>query len=232
MNSQDITITENRARKAVDDAITRVAIPQTKQMVEEATQNERIRTGVITKFYPYLDKAEVKLDNVNKKVLCKILHRYGGDMIDFYTPLANVAKKDKKTKEPYIKPRRLQHVCVLSINDKDSKENLILGYYTNEEIVEKNPAKPGNLKLVSVTDTNEYWIKFGKDGLQLKLPSRPTINVGGMLDNIDGEMEEVDFADSTDVYTKDEVYSKEEVYTKEEVDELIQKAVEEALNGE
>ena len=45
-------------------------------------------------------------------------------------------------------------------------------------------------------------------------------------------MEEVDYADSTNVYTKQEVYNKTEVYTKEEVDELISKAIAEALGDE
>ena len=39
-------------------------------------------------------------------------------------------------------------------------------------------------------------------------------------------MEEVDYADSTNVYTKDEVY------TKEEVDELIAQKIAEALGDE
>ena len=39
----------------------------------------------------------------------------------------------------------------------------------------------------------------------------------------------MDYADSTNVYTKQEVYNKTEVYTKEEVDELISKAIAKAL---
>ena len=43
---------------------------------------------------------------------------------------------------------------------------------------------------------------------------------------MDKDMAPIDYADSSNVYTK------EEVYTKQEVDELISKAIAEALNGE
>ena len=85
-----------------------------------------------------------------------------------------------------------------------------------------NPASPGNFKIISIGGTNQFWIKFGADGLDLRLPKAATLNVGDM----DKNMEEVDYADSTNVYTKDEVY------TKEEVDELIAQKIAEALGDE
>ena len=140
-NAKDITVTEGRAKKAVDSIVTELTMPKVTDKVKTAIEEERIRTGVITKFYPYLDKAEVKLDNTNTKLLCKILHRYGGDLIDFFTPLAEKEFFDNERKEPCVIPRHEQHVLVLKIHDADSDENLILGYYQNEEIIEKDPAK-------------------------------------------------------------------------------------------
>ena len=96
MNSKDITVTKPRAKNAVQKQIDKVVTPKIDNAVKTAVENERIRTGVITKFYPYLDKAMVKLDHTNKLILCKILHRYGGDLFDFYTPLSYKKIYDEK----------------------------------------------------------------------------------------------------------------------------------------
>lgn len=224
--SNDLVITEGRARQAFNDAATRVILPTVDNKINTSVENERIRTGVITKFYPYLDKAEVKLDKTHKKIKCKILHRFGGELIDLYTPLANKVMVDNNH-EKYVVPRVTQHVCVLNINDEDSQEHIILGYYRNKNISGLNPAKPGNMRISALGVTNDFYIQFGLDGLINKLPKKSTVKVG----YFDEDMSEVDYASSGNVYTKEEVYNKEEVYTKEEVDELIQKKVAEALEN-
>ena len=237
MNSKDITVTQPRARNAIEKQVSKIVTPQIETKVEKAVADDRIRTGIITKFYPYWDKAEVKLDNVKEIVLCKILHRYGGDMMDFYTPAHYKKIYDEKRREVAIIPKAAHHVCVLRIHDADSVENLILGYYQNKDIVGFEPAAPGNLNLMSINDTNIYWINFGAKGLELRLSSKPTFISG----NLPSRMDDFDYADSTNVYTKDECYNKkecynktecynkQEVYTKEEVDELIAEKVAEAL---
>ena len=217
-----ITSTTGRLEQSINQAVNRVAGPQITQQINEKVEDERIRTGVITKFYHYLDKAEVRLDNSDELVLCKILHRFGGDLIDLYTPLEEELTFCDTLKEPCVIPRSQLHVCVLNIHDADSEEQLILGFYQNEELVNLNPASPGNFKIVNRASENQFWIKFGADGLDLRLPSSPTTNIGEM----DKDMGPIDYADSSNVYTK------EEVYTKQEVDELISKAIAEALNGE
>lgn len=201
MNSKDITVTEPRFKEAVGSFINEVTTPNINKKVNTAIENERIKTGVITKFYPYLDKAMVKLDNTNKTVLCKILHRFTGDLIDFYTPLENEQIFDDELKEPAIIPRAAQHVLVANINDKDSEENLILGYYLNEEVVGFSPAKPGNIKFMSLTESNPFWVKFGRDGLECRLPSNPRLS-SGVLDK---DMVDVEYADKSEVYSKEEV---------------------------
>lgn len=219
--AQNITITENRVKQALNTTIKGIVVPTIKETVKEAVENERIRTGVITKFYPYLDKAEVKLDESGSKVLCKILHRYGGDMIDFYTPLAYKKMFDNKMKEPCIIPRARQHVCVLQIHDADSDENLILGYYQNRNIKGFEPAPHGNIKIMSITEPNLYWIQFGRNGLELRLPEKGKMKKGVLPK----EMESFEYVDSKEVYTK------EEVYTKQEVDELIAAKIAETLSN-
>lgn len=222
------TITQGRMEQAIEHAVNRVAGPQISQQIDDAVASERIRTGTITKFYHYLDKAEVDLDFSNEKVLCKILHRFGGEMIDLFTPLADEISFCDELREPCVIPRAVLHCLVLNISDEDSDEWLLLGFYQNEEFIGLNPAEPGNFKIAVRTGTNQFWIKFGFDGLDLRLPDNATTNVGDM----DRDMVPVDYANTDSVYTKDEVYNKTEVYTKEEVDELIGKKIAEFLGEE
>ena len=222
------TITQGRMEQAINHAVNRVTGPQITQQINDAVASERIHTGRVTKFYHYLDKAEVDLDFSNEKVLCKILHRFGGELIDLFTPVADEVTFCDNLKEPCIIPRGTLHCLVLNISDEDSDEWLLLGFYQNEDLVGLNPAEPGNIKIVTRGGTNQFWIKFGYDGLDLRLPETSTMNVGDM----DRDMTPVDYANSDTVYTKEEVYNKTEVYTKEEVDELIRQRIAEALGDD
>lgn len=227
MRSGDITVTDATLKDLLISNVESNLKPKIEKKIDKKVEDSLIKTGRITKFYPYLDKAEVQLDVNDQKIICKILHRYGGDLLDLYTPLEAERIYDDDMHEVAIIPKAAQNVCVLSINDRDSKENLILGYYQNKELVGLNPARPGNMKLMSITELNPFWIKFGVDGLELRLPKKSSMSVG----DLDKDMQDVDFASADNVYTKEEVYSKSEVYTKEEVDELIHQAVQEALQN-
>lgn len=228
MNTNDITPTRGRLKEALDNAVTNRALPQITRQIETTVDEEKIRTGRVVKFYHYLDKALVELDNTDETVLCKILHRFGGALIDLYTPSADTIDYCDDLHEPCIIPRGDLNCLIINIHDSDSEEYLLLGYYQNEEFVGLNPASPGNFKIISIGGTNQFWIKFGADGLDLRLPDTATTNVGDMNKN----MTPIDYANSDTVYTKEEVYNKTEVYTKEEVDELIAQKIAEALGDE
>lgn len=223
MKTDDITVTQGRIRQAFDKGFGKIIEHNTQKIVKNEVETCKVRTGRVTKFYPYWDKAEVKLDNVNKKVLCKILHRFGGELIDYYTPNGDFVYDDKR-KEKCIIPRGDLHCLIVNIHDNDSQEYLLLGYYSNEELVGVNPASQGNFKIVSRGGTNQYWIKFGYDGLDLRLPSKTTINAGDM----DSNMESLEYASKDDVYTKDEITEiisnfalLIDVYTKDEILQLF-----------
>ena len=230
MQSKDITITDARFQDTVSKTIKNIVAPEIETRVNKAIEETLIQTGKIVRYYPYLDKAKVKLDSNKKTVLCKILHRYGGDMIDFYTPYAYKQIYDEDLHEPCIIPFAEARVCVLNVKDFDSDEHLILGYYQNEELTGINPAKPGNVKMTSIVPTSVFWFKFGVDGVEYRSPSQPKIDVG----DLEKDIKPVKYANSDDtytkeeLYTKDELYTREEVYTKKEVDELIKKAIREA----
>ena len=122
------TITQGRMEQSIEHAINRVAGPQITQQINQAVEDERIRTGSVTKFYPYLDKAEVKLDHSGELVLCKILHRFGGELLDLYTPTADSVGYCDNLHEPCIFPREKLHCLIININDLDSDEHLLLGF--------------------------------------------------------------------------------------------------------
>lgn len=228
VDSKNITATKGRLQEGLDKVTSNMIDKTVPSQINEAVDKVKIRTGVITKFYPYIDKAEVKLDFSGKKVLCKILHRCGGDLIDFYTPSAYETDYDDNLHEKYIIPMASQNVCVLHIHDSDSEENLILGYYMNEEIVGYNPAKPGNIKIMGICqDSNEYWFKFGFEGFKYKTHSAPSRQIGDV--HTEEGVEEVSYANSKNVYTKEEVDKLIEdierqttSYTKEEIDAMLE----------
>ena len=211
MKSNDITVTDNRLLEALSNPVSKIVGNTVPQQIKKATEALKIYTGVVTKFYPYLDKAEVKLDKGNKKVLCKILHRYGGELLDFYTPFGEQTLCET-LKEPCVIPRDTLHCLIVDVQDFDSNEHLILGFYMNEEIVGLNPAKPGNMKLITRGGSNHHWLSFGYCGLDVRTSKEPTQEIGSQTD----EVVPIEYAN------QDNVYDKEEVYNKEEVDELIE----------
>lgn len=224
-NSKNITATEGRLTSNINNLV-RNSINNSgiEQRIIESAESSKPHSGVVVKFYPHLDKALVKLSN-NKSVYCHILHLFGGELLDLFTPLGEKSFCET-LREPCVVPRAELNCFVTDIGNKTSHEWLLVGYYNNEELIGVNPAEPGNVKIVTRGGMNQFWIKFGYDGLDLRLPNTATINKGEMND----DMEPVDYASAGDVYTRDEVYCKDEVYTKDEVDELIKKAIEEALD--
>jgi hypothetical protein len=221
--SKNITVTPNRMEQSINNAVNRVMGPQIVQQINDTVLGDRLRIGVITKYYHFLDKAEVEFSDSSTQI-CRILHRFGGELSDYYTPSGDEDYCDD-LHEPCIIPRAELEVAVANIQDSD--EPLILGFMESE-LIGVNPATPGNLKIVTRGGTNQFWIKFGYDGLDLRLPDTASTNVGDM----DSDMTPVDYANTDSVYTKDEVYNKQEVYTKEEVDELIGNKIAEFLGEE
>jgi hypothetical protein len=217
--SQNITVTDARTKRAFHNLITEAVMPSVHEAIQQEAENFQIATGVMTKFYPYLDKAEVKLDNANEKILCKIMHRFDGNIIDFFTPQGN-RKFDDKRKEPYIAPLHNLHCLIMDIND-NTKEYLLLGYYTPKNIVGIRPASQGAMRICSIGATKENYIEF--NGAKLKIQTSKGIQREKGQFNTDTET--VEYANSKETYTK------EELYTKAEVEELIDMKITEALSN-
>lgn len=203
--SDNINVTDARLRRALSREIDYSVMPGVNQKIKKAVNDSKFKIGEMVKFYPYLDKAMVKVDS--KTIICKILHRFGGDITDFYTPMGD---EDYCTvlKEPCIIPMATLECLILDVDDS-SNEQILVGYLNSDDIVGLNPASQGNFKITTRGGSNQFWIKFGFDGLDLRLPDEVTTNVGEM----DKDMTLVDYSNT--FYTKSEIDSKiEEIMAK------------------
>lgn len=193
--------------------------------INKTVDASKIRTGILKKYYPYVDKAEVQLDNVTKPVVCRIAHNFAGSVVDFFTPAGERGFCDN-LKEVCFYPKEELHVFVADISNEDAKEMLLIGYYFPNDIVGIKPASPGYMKITDIGATNQWGVEIGQG--EVKITTSDGIKV------VEGEYHadntEINYADSANTYTK------KEVYTKEEVDELIKKAIddlkEEIINGD
>lgn len=223
--SDSITLTNRRQYDPLKRIVNRIIEDkQIEEIIHKTVDAAKLRTGIQTKFYPYADKAEVKLDHNNKLVVCRNLHLFGGSMMDFFTP-AGERSFCETLKEQCIIPREELHVLVADISNQDMKEMLLLGYFNPKDIVGIKPADPNYFKITDVGATNLWGIEIGNGEIK--------INTMAGVQYVEGEYHadntEINYADSANTYTKTEVY------TKQEVDALIKKAIDdlkEEINGE
>ena len=216
-NLMNITATDGRVKSAITPVINSVVDSKLEKEIKKEVDKSKIQIGILTKYYPYLDKAEVKVDD--KIILCKILHRMHGSLVDFFTPLGD-SSFCETLKEPCIIPRGELDCLVADIND-NTKEQLLLGYFLKNDILYTHPAEPGHYRIADLSATNEYGLDIGAGGINLNSNEGVTFTEG--LTSSDNSV--VEYANNNNVYPK------EEVYTKEEVDELIDKLRKE-LTGE
>lgn len=206
MNSKNITDTDSRLFEGLSNIVKDVYTQQgIDDKIKNTVEENMITTGYVTKYYPYLNKCEVRLDTTGKKVLCRIGSLFGGDLLFLYTPSGDEGYC-RSLNEPCVFPRGRVSCLVANIND-DTDEYVLINYYFPNELIGLNPSAPGNFKIIAVGGVNEYNIKFGLDGL--KITSNGMIETTE-LDDLDGEI------------------SKEH-YTKQEIDELLVKMKEDIL---
>ena len=196
VNSNNLTVTKGR----LDNKFNRLFENYTeksgiKEVIRAGDENSKAHTGHVTKFYPYLDKAEVVLDGSHKKIYCKILHMFGGELLELFTPFGDNDFCDT-LKEPCVIPRDLMSCFVVDISNKDNDDWLLLGYYNSEEIIGLDPAKPGNMKLLTCSHETKYSIEFGQDGLDVSLIEKPELAVGPTEE----EMEKQEIINKEPVY--------------------------------
>lgn len=221
MNSKDITYTDARFKNAIRSGVNDIVSEQVTSEVADVISECKLKTGTVTKYYPYLDKAEVQLENSDELVLCRLPHRFNGPIIDLFTP---VGTNDycEKLHEPCILPLDPLYCVVMDIDNDNSDDYFLLNYFLSDELVEFVPPAQGNVRISSFRVSNEDYVEFGSGGFKVVSKTPIDTRYGEFEDNI----VKSEYADSNNVYTKDEVY------TKEEVDELIRQAIENVFNGD
>ena len=233
--SQNITATDGRLKESFTPIVHSIVDSKLEKEVKKEVDKSKIQIGVVTKYYPYIDRAEVKLEN--KTIICRILHRMHGSIVDFFTPLGD-ASFCETLKEPCIIPRGELDCCVAEIND-NTKDYLLLGYFLKNDVLYTHPADPGHYRIVDLSATNEYGLDIGVGDINMNSNTGVTFTEGltPRDNNVVEYANNEDVPEKDSVYTKDEtynkleVYNKTEVYTKEEVDELIGRLREELGGG-
>lgn len=201
--SDNVNVTDAKMKEVLRQQFSPLIHEAVAPMVKQAVDDAKIRTGVVTKFYPYLDKAEVQLDANKVKVICRLAHRYVGALIDFYTPVGEDSFCEK-FKEPCIIPREPLHCLVVKIHEDDSDDYLLVDYLLSDEIVGFAPPGQGAMRITNFRASYEDYIEFGGDGLKIQT-KKPIESTYGEYEE---DIKKFDYVSSDDVYSKEEVDNK------------------------
>lgn len=201
--SDNVNVTDAKMKEVLRQQFSPLIHEAVAPMVKQAVDDAKIRTGVVTKFYPYLDKAEVQLDANKVKVICRLAHRYVGALIDFYTPVGEDSFCEK-FKEPCIIPREPLHCLVVKIHEDDSDDYLLVDYLLSDEIVGFAPPGQGAMRITNFRASYEDYIEFGGDGLKIQT-KKPIESTYGEYEE---DIKKFDYVSSDDVYSKEEVDEK------------------------
>lgn len=188
MKIGNITATDARLKKALTNNINSLVTNEITKTITTTVDNSKIRTGVVTKFYPYINKVEVKLDN-GSITICKILHFFSGALLCLFTPDGEEAFCDNLN-QPCIIPLGNLTCLLADINETDSEEYVLLGYYIPEELsTGVTPPNPGNFTINSIGATTTKTIGFGNEGLKLSLDDYYTKeDVDKLIDDLKEEL--------------------------------------------
>lgn len=166
VKSGNITITDGRV---IESWVQLNNLTQTDKdkkietLIKSTGEGSKIWIGEITCFYPYLDKMQVQIKN-GQLVLCKILHRLGGSLIDYYTPEGEWSY-DNELKEPCVVPVEKSSCLVASVHNDD--EWCFLGFYTENEL-NVTPALEGHYKIMGCGVNTENCLDFSNTQLNIK----------------------------------------------------------------
>ena len=166
MSSKNITDTDARVLKGITNIVQSVYDKQDIDgKIKRVVSDNMITTGVMTKFYPYLNKCEVQLDTTDELVLCSIISLFSGDLLFFFTPSGEESFCET-LREPCVIPRGKLNVLVANIQN-DDYDYVMLGYFFPNDIIGVTPAPLSNFRISGISAVKEYSITFGLDGLHI-----------------------------------------------------------------
>lgn len=154
---------------------------EVKQEIQKQVSAVMIHTAKLVEYYQWLNKAKVLVDG--KPVICKVLNRCGGSVVDLYTPLGTDSFNEKM-KEPCVIPFDYLDCLVVDINSGDN-EWLLLGYYMSGNMVITTPAEKGDYKIARVDALDEQEFTMRSE------PSYTKSEVDEMVSELKKEIEEL-----------------------------------------
>lgn len=219
MKSGNLTVSDARLKKAFKNLQQITNDGSTSKKIKEATEDAKLTTGTINKYYMDLNKAEVKL-STGKTVTCRVLQLFCNELILKYTPEGDYGY-DETNGAGYIIPRTKIECAVLPTRaDTGHTDYFLIGYFNSNDVPDPVPAPSmGNVKLSYVSAVDEYLVQFGADGFNV---------ITNQLNQYTGVNSE--YKQPVDDLATNETLEKE-YYTRAEVDELLENLKNE-LKGE
>ncbi len=144
--AQDVVLTPGRGPIALNNVINQIGGKVTAKEVKSKSENLKIRTGKVVRFYPQTDKVSVKLDDTGKIVRCVMLHNLAvsGEATISFTPSGSISTDVENDNEYSIIPFNEHIVAVLNIKDSLNKsEYLCLGFISRDSSLIKSNGEVG-----------------------------------------------------------------------------------------
>ena len=216
MKSGNITVTDARLKKAFTNLQQVTNDNKVSKQISEATEEAKLKTGVVNKYYVNIDKVEVTLNDSGETVMCRLLQLLGSDFDFKYTPTGDY-DWDTELGTGYVVPRAPVPCVVLPTgNTEQSTDYFLLGYYNSSDEPDGVVAPPlGNVKLTYISAVDEYLVQFGSQGFN---------TISASVNQYTGVAS--DYTKPVDDLATKETLT-EEYYTREEVDKLLEELREE-----
>lgn len=144
--AQDVILTPGRGPKALNNVIKQIGAKVTEKELKSKSENLKIRTGKVIRFYPQTDKVSVNLDDTGELVRCVLLHNLAvsGEATISFTPSGTISTDVENDNEYSIIPFNEHIAAVLNINDSLNKsEYLCLGFISKDSMLIKSNAELG-----------------------------------------------------------------------------------------
>ena len=169
--------------------------------MHEAIEQHSIKKGIVKEVYHYLDQSLVELSS-GETVKAWHLHRCMGSIVDMYTPLGEQVISETEH-EPCIIPRVQLKALVAEVG---KEEHVILGYYNPNMEGIFNPPSSGHYLIRTMSETSSGGIDVSPQEIIIQS------NKGASFIEQDvGQSNNINYANSSNTYTKGEVYSKAQV---------------------
>lgn len=213
MNTEDITVTDGRLLRALNNTITNSTTSNSvKNAIEEAKEDSMVQEATLTKYYSNSFYIEAKLSN-GEIVKAKTVSPFCSDALLYVTPEGEWMTEEDST-ETYVKPRADIPCYLAPVNTDSEFKYVLLGFYikNTDQILYNAPFYQGfELRLIGATSMRKISFSIER-GFSIDLDDS-LAQAEGDYDNMYTETR------FTDYYTQEEI-DEEIDGLKKEIEEL------------